>query len=113
MTEQYQDLYKHLSVGAASLCRPDSVAAVLADESKAQAQIGPATTPTSPSISPGKVASNPVAQSKAKDPVDKIDTKPVVKDSGKGSHTESVKDQSEAVTKKTTDNSKASSAAPN
>lgn len=33
MTEQYQDLYKHLSVGATSLCRPDSVAAALADES--------------------------------------------------------------------------------
>jgi len=33
MTEQYQDLYKHLSVGATSLCRPDSVAAVLADKS--------------------------------------------------------------------------------
>jgi len=33
MTEQYQDLYKHLSVGATSLCRPDSVAAGLADKS--------------------------------------------------------------------------------
>ena len=35
MTEQYQDLYKHLSVGATSLCRPDSVAATLADGSDA------------------------------------------------------------------------------
>jgi len=35
MTEQYQDLYQHLSVGATSLCRPDSVAASLADESQA------------------------------------------------------------------------------
>jgi uncharacterized membrane-anchored protein YhcB (DUF1043 family) len=34
MTEQYQDLYQHLSVGATSLCRPDSVAASLADESQ-------------------------------------------------------------------------------
>ena len=34
MTEQYQDLYKHLSVGATSLCRPDSVAASLADASE-------------------------------------------------------------------------------
>lgn len=34
MTEQYQDLYKHLSVGATSLCRPDSVAAVMADKSE-------------------------------------------------------------------------------
>ena len=34
MTEQYQDLYKHLSVGATSLCRPDSVAAGLADKSE-------------------------------------------------------------------------------
>jgi len=32
MTEQYQGLYKHLSVGATSLCRPDSVAAALADQ---------------------------------------------------------------------------------
>ena len=34
MTEQYQDLYQHLSVGATSLCRPDSVAASLADGSE-------------------------------------------------------------------------------
>ncbi len=33
MTEQYQDLYKHLATGATTLCRPDSVAAALADES--------------------------------------------------------------------------------
>jgi uncharacterized membrane-anchored protein YhcB (DUF1043 family) len=33
MTEQYQDLYQHLSIGATSLCRPDSVAAALADQS--------------------------------------------------------------------------------
>lgn len=33
MTEQYQDLYQHLSVGATSLCRPDSVAASLVDGS--------------------------------------------------------------------------------
>ncbi len=33
MTEQYQDLYQHLSVGATSLCRPDSVAAGLVDDS--------------------------------------------------------------------------------
>ena len=39
MTEQYQDLYKHLSVGATSLCRPDSVAASLADESQSQVKI--------------------------------------------------------------------------
>lgn len=39
MTEQYQDLYKHLSVGATSLCRPDSVAAGLADESKASLKL--------------------------------------------------------------------------
>lgn len=32
MTDQYQDLYKHLSVGATSLCRADSVAATLADQ---------------------------------------------------------------------------------
>ena len=34
MTEQYQDFYRHLSIGATSLCRPDSVAAALADESE-------------------------------------------------------------------------------
>ena len=34
MTEQYQDLYQHLSVGATSLCRPDSVAAALVDSSE-------------------------------------------------------------------------------
>ncbi len=39
MTEQYQDLYQHLSVGATSLCRPDSVAAALVDGS------GPASKP--------------------------------------------------------------------
>jgi uncharacterized membrane-anchored protein YhcB (DUF1043 family) len=39
MTAQYQDLYKHLSLGAASLCRPDSVAAVLADEADDQLKI--------------------------------------------------------------------------
>lgn len=39
MTEQYQDLYKHLSVGATSLCRPDSVAATLADESQPQVKL--------------------------------------------------------------------------
>ncbi len=39
MTEQYQDLYKHLSVGATSLCRPDSVAAALADESGPQVKL--------------------------------------------------------------------------
>jgi len=39
MTAQYQDLYKHLSVGATSLCRPDSVAAALAGESQSQVKI--------------------------------------------------------------------------
>ena len=33
MTEQYQDLYKHLSVGATTLCRSDSVAVALATQS--------------------------------------------------------------------------------
>ena len=33
MTEQYQDLYQHLSVGATTLCRADSVAAALVDSS--------------------------------------------------------------------------------
>ncbi len=38
MTEQYQDLYKHLAVGATTLCRPDSVAASLVDNSSLDSQ---------------------------------------------------------------------------
>lgn len=34
MTEQYQDLYQHLSEGATTLCRPDSMAAELVDGSQ-------------------------------------------------------------------------------
>ncbi|MBL4670652.1 MAG: DUF1043 family protein [Arenicella sp.] len=63
MTEQYQDLYKHLSVGAASLCRPDSVAAALVGESKSQVKISS----KQPLITPTKVASKPVTEDKAKD----------------------------------------------
>lgn len=33
MSEQYKDLYQHLSVGATTLCRPDNVAAGLTDQS--------------------------------------------------------------------------------
>lgn len=33
MAEQYKDLYQHLSVGATSLCRPENIAAELADQS--------------------------------------------------------------------------------
>jgi len=33
MTDQYQDLYQHLSVGATTLCRPENVAPGLADQS--------------------------------------------------------------------------------
>ncbi len=39
MTEQYQDLYQHLAVGATSLCRPDSVAASLADSASSTAKL--------------------------------------------------------------------------
>lgn len=39
MTEQYQDLYQHLSVGATSLCRTDSVAAALADNRDANLEL--------------------------------------------------------------------------
>ena len=39
MTEQYQGLYKHLSVGATTLCRPESVAATLADQSASTVKI--------------------------------------------------------------------------
>lgn len=41
MTEQYQDLYQHLSVGATSLCRPDSVAAGLADQRSSMDRLAP------------------------------------------------------------------------
>lgn len=67
MTEQYQDLYKHLSVGATSLCRPDSVAAGLADQSaetvklekKGDAVVESASEPTVESDpSQGEVVSN-------------------------------------------------------
>ncbi len=120
MTEQYQDLYKHLSVGATSLCRPDSVAAALADDSKAQVKIGskqqPSTpTPVEPStvepspVEPAKVASKPVAENKAKDPGAKLDAKSASKDPVKGS----VKGESDAATKNPIDNSKASSVASN
>lgn len=115
MTEQYQDLYKHLSVGATSLCRPDSVAAELADDSKAQVKIGskqqPSTpTPVEPSpVEPAKVASKPVAENKAKDPSAKLEAKSASKDPVKGS----VKGESDAATKNPIDNSKASSVASN
>ncbi len=33
MTDQYQDLYQHLSVGATSLCRPENIAPGLVDQS--------------------------------------------------------------------------------
>lgn len=35
MTEQYQELYQHLSVGATSLCRPDSDAAAMVGKDQA------------------------------------------------------------------------------
>jgi uncharacterized membrane-anchored protein YhcB (DUF1043 family) len=111
MTEQYQDLYKHLSVGATSLCRPDSVAAALADESKAQVKIGSKQQPSTPTqitptpVKPAKVASKPVAENKAKDTGAKVDAKSASKDSVKGS----VK----GASKNPIDNSKASSVASN
>jgi len=52
MTDQYQDLYKHLSVGATSLCRPESVAAALADQS-------------SPMEQPAKLEEQPVSVTEA------------------------------------------------
>lgn len=39
MTEQYQDLYQHLSVGATTLCRPDNIAPGLSDSSAPVAKI--------------------------------------------------------------------------
>jgi len=39
MTEQYQDLYQHLSVGATTLCRPDNIAPGLSDNSATVAEL--------------------------------------------------------------------------
>lgn len=39
MTSQYQELYKHLAVGATTLCRPESVAAGIADKSDPELQL--------------------------------------------------------------------------
>lgn len=61
MTEQYQDLYQHLSVGATSLCRPDSVAAALvdgSDPSSKPAQIEASVTSESDDTAPESVESN-------------------------------------------------------
>ncbi len=41
MTDQYQDLYQHLSVGATTLCRPENVAPGLADQSTGSTQALP------------------------------------------------------------------------
>lgn len=98
MTEQYQDLYKHLSVGATSLCRPDSVAAELADESKAQVKIG---SQPAPNAAP-KVDAETGAGSKARN----SGAKPIAKEG-------SVKGESGAVKKNSVDDSKAPSAAAN
>jgi uncharacterized membrane-anchored protein YhcB (DUF1043 family) len=65
MTEQYQDLYKHLSLGAASLCRPDSVAATLADESDIQLKIENKEQPVvEPEVVSSSVADNKVTDDK-------------------------------------------------
>jgi uncharacterized membrane-anchored protein YhcB (DUF1043 family) len=108
MTEQYQDLYKHLSVGATSLCRPDSVAATLADESKTQVKIGSKQASITPPVTAPKVASKPVTENKTKDPVATLDTK----SAAKGSVKDSAKGESEAVTKKPVDSPKASTVEP-
>jgi len=51
MTEQYQDLYQHLAVGATSLCRPESAAASLVgasqDAPKLEKQEAPETSDSS------------------------------------------------------------------
>jgi len=76
MTEQYQDLYKHLAVGATSLCRPDSVAAALADsapetaklENKAEAETTLETVDVENSSDEAKVAEK--TEQAVKEPVD-------------------------------------------
>lgn len=98
MTEQYQDLYKHLSLGATSLCRPDSVAAELADESKTQVKIGSQRSP----ITPPDVADKTDADNNPKD----SDAKPVAKE-------DSVKSDAGAVKKNSLDDSKVPSTAEN
>ena len=41
MTDQYQDLYQHLSVGATTLCRPENIAPGLSDQSSPDAKALP------------------------------------------------------------------------
>jgi hypothetical protein len=65
MTEQYKDLYQHLSVGATTLCRPENVAAGLTDQSnplesiakiESKESTGGATSKKTPAAQPKKVA---------------------------------------------------------
>ena len=77
MTAQYQDLYKHLSVGATSLCRPDSVAATLADQSveavKLEKKEPALEEPVAESAEAEGVIEEPVAESVVKEAVAKDD----------------------------------------
>ena len=59
MTEQYQDLYEHLAVGATTLCRPDSVAAGLADGSD--------------SVKPKQIEAKEVVDENVEPETDKVD----------------------------------------
>ena len=83
MTEQYQDLYKHLSVGATSLCRPDSVAAVLADESESQVKLEkkPEEEKVSEPVKKEQVEEKKVSEPEAEKPVEKKSSESVDKPS--------------------------------
>lgn len=73
MTEQYQDLYQHLSVGATSLCRPDSVAAALVDSSD---PAKPAQIESDSTVDePNELDSNGKAETEATDKSEKQNTK--------------------------------------
>lgn len=89
MTEQYQELYQHLSIGATSLCRPDSAAATLADQRSPMDKVvkldsladdKPASTPVKASVrdaASGSAVNEKQATAKRADT--KADAKPTVK----------------------------------
>ena len=85
MTAQYQDLYKHLSVGATTLCRSDSAAASLADQSADTVKIEKQDQPLEPQEKTTEtLASTPIATHKPVETAKEVDahlaTKPVTSD---------------------------------
>lgn len=79
MTEQYQDLYQHLSIGATSLCRPDSVAATLADARSPMDKLVDLSDPKQKSAQAKPV--NAESKTESAPAASKSDLKPAPKDS--------------------------------